>query len=183
MITLASLLLALMTANLQAHVSVAHHTSDPSTLYSSGTQPNRVVAAQSALSKCRRIALTQLTNGVCELISMDSIPIATAQRLLPKKDATPLYLWRFQNGEATVYLAGTVHILKESLYPLPQQYEDAYHATEKWSSRWISVDITLPRFNRKPSNTPSYRNGRYAKVCLKTPIVDLFRRACFMACR
>ena len=142
MITLASLLLALMTANLQAHVSVAHHTSDPSTLYSSGTQPNRVVAAQSALSKCQRIALTQLTNGVCELISMDSIPIATAQQLLPKKDATPLYLWRFQYGEATVYLAGTVHLLKESLYPLLQQYEDAYHATEK-----LVFEVDLSRYH------------------------------------
>ena len=94
------------------------------------------------MGKCQRTYSEQQANGVCELISMDSIPIATAQQLLPKKDATPLYLWRFQNSEATVYLAGTVHILKESLYPLPQQYEDAYHATEK-----LVFEVDLSRYH------------------------------------
>ena len=130
-IKLASLLLALTSPSLQAHVSVAHHTSDLSTLYDSGTQANRVAAAQSAMSKCQRANVDQPAAGACELIMMDDIAITTGQQLRGNKShATPLYLWRFQNGAATVYLAGTVHILKESLHPLPPQYEDAYHATK-----------------------------------------------------
>jgi len=130
-IKLASLLLALTSPSLQAHVSVAHHTSDLSTLYDSGTQANRVAAAQSAMSKCQRANVDQPAAGACELILMDDIAITTGQQLRGNKShATPLYLWRFQNGAATVYLAGTVHILKESLHPLPPQYEDAYHATK-----------------------------------------------------
>lgn len=130
-IKLASLLLALTSPSLQAHVSVAHHTSDLSTLYDSGTQANRVAAAQSAMSKCQRANVDQPAAGACELILMDDIAITTGQQLRGNKShATPIYLWRFQNGAATVYLAGTVHILKESLHPLPPQYEDAYHATK-----------------------------------------------------
>lgn len=130
-IKLTSLLLALTSPSLQAHVSVAHHTSDLSTLYDSGTQANRVAAAQSAMSKCQSANVDQPAAGACELILMDDIAITTGQQLRGNKShATPLYLWRFQNGAATVYLAGTVHILKESLHPLPPQYEDAYHATK-----------------------------------------------------
>ena len=159
-IKLTSLVLTLMAPSLYAHVSVAHHTSDPSTLYSSGTQPNRVVAAQSALRKCQRTPIEQQANGVCELISMDSMPIATAQQLLPQNDTTPLYLWRFQNGDATVYLAGTVHILKASLYPLPRQYEDAYHAAEN-----LVFEVDLSRY---PPADVQQKTLKYARLSEQT---------------
>lgn len=35
-------------------------------------------------------------------------------------------VWRVSNGDFTVYLGGTVHLLRQSDYPLPQEYEDAY---------------------------------------------------------
>lgn len=168
MIKRASLLLALMSPSLQAHVSVAHHTSDPSILYSSGTQPNRVLAAQSAMGKCQRTYSEQQANGVCELISMDDIPIATAQQLLAQKsEATPLYLWRFQNGEATVYLAGTVHILKESLHPLPQQYEDAYYATEN-----LVFEVDLSRYHPAEVQQKTLEYAKLANLSLRQSLPD-----------
>ena len=166
-IQLASLVLALMAPSLQAYVSVAHHTSDPSTLYSSGTQPNRVLAAQRALDKCQRTSDKRPMNGVCELILMDSTPIATAQQLLPQNDNTPLYLWRFQNGDATVYLAGTVHILKESLYPLPQQYEDAYHATEK-----LVFEVDLSRYPPAEVQRKTLEYARLSKQTLRQSLPE-----------
>jgi uncharacterized protein YbaP (TraB family) len=36
----------------------------------------------------------------------------------------------FTRGDATVYLAGTVHVLKEGFFPLPRQYEEAFAATD-----------------------------------------------------
>lgn len=153
-IKLASLLLALTSPSLQAHVSVAHHTSDLSTLYDSGTQANRVAAAQSAMSKCQRANVDQPAAGACELILMDDIAITTGQQLRGNKShATPLYLWRFQNGAATVYLAGTVHILKESLHPLPPQYEDAYHATKNLV---FEVDLSRHHPAEVQQNTLEY---------------------------
>ena len=35
-------------------------------------------------------------------------------------------VWRVSNGDRTVYLGGTVHLLSQSDYPLPAEYEEAY---------------------------------------------------------
>mgnify|MGYP000052715766 CR=1 FL=1 len=39
-------------------------------------------------------------------------------------------VWRVSNGEATLYLAGTVHLLRESDYPLPPEYDQAYREAD-----------------------------------------------------
>ena len=117
----------------QPHVSLAVHTGKPDLVFSSGEQINRVQAAHTALANCRKTVAASPgleSTGVCELARMDDIVVTPAQKLLPQAP-TPLFLWRFQHHEATVYLAGTIHVLKESLYPLPQPYLDAYAATQK----------------------------------------------------
>lgn len=167
-IKLASLLLALTSPSLQAHVSVAHHTSDLSTLYDSGTQANRVAAAQSAMSKCQRANVDQSAAGACELILMDDIAITTGQQLRGNKShATPLYLWRFQNGAATVYLAGTVHILKESLHPLPPQYEDAYHATKN-----LVFEVDLSRHHPAEVQQKTFEYAKLSAHSLRQSLPD-----------
>tara|TARA_B100000809_G_scaffold192748_1_gene191620 strand:- start:101 stop:919 length:819 start_codon:yes stop_codon:yes gene_type:complete len=35
-------------------------------------------------------------------------------------------VWKITSGENTVYLGGTVHLLRPSDYPLPEEYEQAY---------------------------------------------------------
>ena len=35
-------------------------------------------------------------------------------------------IWSVSNGKNTIYLGGTIHILKPTDYPLPQEYETAY---------------------------------------------------------
>ena len=167
-IKLASLLLALTSPSLQAHVSVAHHTSDLSTLYDSGTQANRVAAAQSAMSKCQRANVDQPAADACELILMDDIAITTGQQLRGNKShATPLYLWRFQNGAATVYLAGTVHILKESLHPLPPQYEDAYHATKN-----LVFEVDLSRHHPAEVQQKTLKYAKLSAHSLRQSLPD-----------
>lgn len=138
------LLASFSTANYaKPHVSVAVRTDSPEIVFSSGEQANRVRAAEEALTNCRsaqaNLPETQPT-GVCELRRMDDIELTRAADLLPKAP-TPLFLWRFQHDEATVYLAGTVHVLKESLYPLPQPYLDAYAATQK-----LVFEVDLSRY-------------------------------------
>ena len=127
----------------QPHVSLAVHTGKPDLVFSSGEQINRVQAAHTALANCRKsvAASPELeSTGVCELARMDDIVVTPAQKLLPQAPA-PLFLWRFQHHEATVYLAGTIHVLKESLYPLPQPYLDAYAATQK-----LVFEVDLSRY-------------------------------------
>ena len=69
--------------------------------------------------------------GYCEIVSIDGTAIGRAIDLKPIDENHPLFLWRYQSGQATVYLGGTVHVLKEGFYPLPRQYEQAFQASEK----------------------------------------------------
>lgn len=140
-----SLLLAVLSALIyaQPHVSIAVHTGKPDLVFSSGEQINRVQAAQAALANCRNAMayLPELAStGVCEVARMDGIVVTPATELLPRAPA-PLFLWRFEHDEATVYLGGTIHVLKESLYPLPRPYLDAYAATQK-----LVFEVDLSRY-------------------------------------
>ncbi len=128
----------------QTHISVAVNTSNPSVHFNSGPQSNRVSAAQAALAKCREVlAKTDQEQGmgVCELVRMDGIAVTTAEELLPRGAAVPLYLWRFKTASATVYLAGTIHVLKPSLYPLPPQFLQAYQNTNN-----LVFEVDLSRY-------------------------------------
>jgi len=39
-------------------------------------------------------------------------------------------VWKAQKGKSVVYLGGTCHVLRESDYPLPPEFEKAYQASE-----------------------------------------------------
>ncbi len=65
---------------------------------------------------------------------------ATIKARLPDQPH-PLYLWRISRGASTVYLAGSVHILKLGLYPLPPQYQQAFDASDN-----LVVEVNLSAF-------------------------------------
>ncbi len=47
-------------------------------------------------------------------------------------DATPRScLWRVQSGTTTAYLQGSIHLLSEDTYPLPEPIESAFKASEQ----------------------------------------------------
>lgn len=48
-------------------------------------------------------------------------------------------VWAASSGENTVYLGGTVHLLRPSDYPLPDEYEQAYQAS---SEIYFETDIS-----------------------------------------
>jgi uncharacterized protein YbaP (TraB family) len=41
------------------------------------------------------------------------------------------FLWRVQSSRSTVYLLGSIHFLKEDVYPLDQTIENAYESSDK----------------------------------------------------
>ncbi len=74
-------------------------------------------------------------------MALDQKPLTTVAEMLQAvpQDAHPLFLWRYQHNNATVYLAGSVHILKSGLYPLPTQYQSAFEAADNLV---LEVDMT-----------------------------------------
>jgi uncharacterized protein YbaP (TraB family) len=127
---------------LAAYTATAVKTNQSQSQFSSGEQSNRAVAAQVALNSCRQaLLIANPDNSVCELVFMDQQPITSARQIRANTANAPLYLWRFDSASATVFVAGTVHVLKEALHPLPRQFEEAYHQTEK-----LVLEVDLSRY-------------------------------------
>ena len=113
------------------HESIAIHTAQPSLEYASGPKQNRFVAALEAKNKCKAATTEPKRQGYCELVRMDDVPVTPASDLKPNTERHPLFLWRFVSNTSTIYIAGSLHLLKEGLYPLPNQYEQAFNLSNK----------------------------------------------------
>ena len=134
-----ALVLALLPTNLllwgnafaASHESIAIHTAEPSIQYASGPQANRTAAALAANDKCKTATTEVHLHGYCELVRMDNVHITQASELKASTQRHPLFLWRFTSNTSTLYLAGSLHLLKQGLYPLPSQYEQAFKLSNK----------------------------------------------------
>lgn len=61
-------------------------------------------------------------------ILLASVPVAAAER--PKTDG-PSSVWVAEKDGHAIHLAGTIHLLREKDYPLPEVFEQAYRASTK----------------------------------------------------
>jgi hypothetical protein len=100
---------------------------------------NELTAATEALADCRSV------NGAdapCELLWLNDERITTGAEIRTRRPAEPhpLFLWRYESPVATVYLAGSIHVLKRSLHPLPAPFEAAFQ-----SSDHVVVEVDLTR--------------------------------------
>jgi uncharacterized protein YbaP (TraB family) len=90
-------------------------------------QGNDLAAAQAALADCERTWST-----TCEIIwlNQESVTSGASIQARAREEAHPLFLWRYASPTATVYLAGSIHLLKPSLYPLPRQLQASFAAAD-----------------------------------------------------
>lgn len=89
-----------------------------------------LAASTAALNGCE--AKRPAGSARCEIVRLNDERIASGASLLARlpKDPHPLYLWKYQSPAATVFLAGSIHLLKPSLYPLPAQYRHAWERSD-----------------------------------------------------
>lgn len=68
----------------------------------------------------------------CELTRLGTQRLRTAAELRAAAGTVPrkLFLWQYRSGNATVYLAGSIHMLKATLYPLNAQFQRAFAAAD-----------------------------------------------------
>ncbi len=92
------------------------------------SQAQDLAATQLALAQCEQARTTQ--SAACELVRLNDEQIRTGRDILADVPDTPhpLYLWRYQSDSATVYLAGSIHILKSTLYPLAAPLDAAFRS-------------------------------------------------------
>jgi uncharacterized protein YbaP (TraB family) len=103
-------------------------------------EPNDLAAALAALKACD--AARDATQPPCEILRLNDERITSGAEIraqVPRR-VHPLSLWRVEATSATVFLAGSVHMLKPSLYPLPSPYDDAFARADHLV---VEVDVTV----------------------------------------
>jgi uncharacterized protein len=84
---------------------------------------NDLAAALQALQQCQAG-----TAEPCELVRLNDEHITRAAEIRARVpgEPHPLFLWRFERDATVLYLAGSIHILKPTLYPLPAPFDAAF---------------------------------------------------------
>ncbi len=143
-------------AQLSAYKAEARHSAAPQTPYVSHDQPSRLAAAVNAQQACRQANRGRRAGGHCELVKSGDASITTAAeiiRAVPDR-RHPLFLWRYRSATARVFLAGSVHILKPGLYPLPEQFQQAFDLTET-----LVVEVDLTAFSPQQLQQKTFEYG------------------------
>ncbi len=93
------------------------------------SQPHDLAASLAALERCRALAGP---GDVCEVVRLNDERITTGREILDRVPQTPhpLFLWHYQRGSIQLYLAGSIHLLKPTLHPLPPQLNQAFERSD-----------------------------------------------------
>lgn len=122
------------------------------------SQARDLAASQLALQNCERKRAD--SHAPCELIRLNEARITSARELregLPS-GPRPLYLWRYVSPGATVFLAGSIHFLKETLYPLPEPFEAAFRQADT-----LVVEVDLSALTPAELQSATVLAGRLPK--------------------
>jgi uncharacterized protein len=103
------------------------------------SQPHDLAATFAALAQCRQAALP---GEDCEVLRLNEEHVTTGAQIRARVPDSPhpLFLWHFRRGSVEVYLAGSIHVLKPSLYPLHPAFEAAFR-----DSDFLVLEVDLTR--------------------------------------
>ncbi len=73
-------------------------------------------------------------------------------------------VWKIQKGESTVYLGGTIHLLRASDYPLPEEYMLAFQASQILTFETDMKLLSSPKMAREMLLKLSYDDERTIKT-------------------
>ncbi len=106
-------------------------------------QSSDVAAAMNALAACAQRRAQLGVHNPCEVVRLNGERIHTGAEIRQRlpREGHPLFLWQVDGKQATVYLAGSVHALKATLYPLPRPFEAAF---EQSDTLVVEVDTVSP---------------------------------------
>ena len=122
------------------------------------SQAQDIAASHLALQDCEEKRAA--SSSPCELIRLNEVRITSARELREALPAgpRPLYLWRYTSPGATVFLAGSIHFLKESLYPLPEPFEAAFRQADT-----LVVEVDLSALTPAEMQSKTIAAGRLPK--------------------
>lgn len=85
-------------------------------------------------------------------------------------------VWKVSSGDHVLYLGGTIHILTPEDYPLPQEYEEAYKASDKVVFETDVRAIDSHDFQQSLISQLSYHDGTTIEQVLSPQTYDALER-------
>lgn len=117
------------------HRAVAVSVDDALEVFAVGSAwqaPSPILASQAAMQGCEQDRAAKGLQAPCEILVSDDAIIHLGRALRAATDPDQgSQVWRVDGPKGTLYLVGSVHVLKPSLFPLPPVYEQAYAAAEQ----------------------------------------------------
>ncbi|MEM9620150.1 MAG: TraB/GumN family protein [Pseudomonadota bacterium] len=144
-------------AKLGSYKAQAAYGNNPGATYTSADQPNRLAAAVNAQQACLQAHPQQSPEaGFCELTYAGEADLTTTAEILQQlpDEPHPLFLWQYKAPGATVYLAGSIHILKPGLYPLPRQFQAAFDSADT-----LVLEVNLEALDAAELQTKTIQYG------------------------
>lgn len=87
-------------------------------------------------------------------------------------------VWKVSDGKTSVYLGGTVHVLRKSDYPLPDAFEQAYKAADTLVFETDIDAIDSPVVQQRMMQMMSYENGRSLRDVLSADTYSALQQQC-----
>jgi len=160
-------------ASLPDYKAAAVYTLNPDQPYVVEGAANKLAAATAAQRACVAANPTQSAEAFCELTRVGNETLTSAAEIRARLPTNPhpLFLWRYQRGHATVYLAGSVHVLKLGLHPLPVQFQHAFDLSD-----YLVLEVNLSAF------TPAqlqFKSMEHAMLPQNQQLADLLPEATY----
>lgn len=87
-------------------------------------------------------------------------------------------VWKVTDGEQTLYLGGTCHILRKGDFPLPAEFEKAYAQADSLAFEVDPAVLQDPAFSMRMMAEGVYRDGRTLKSVLSKEAYDALAEQC-----
>lgn len=93
--------------------------------------PSEVAAATMATYQCENWLKQNNQEALCEIVLLGDQIIKPGKLLRAGVDAdTPAMAWKVAGPKGDMYLLGTVHVLKSTLFPLPAVFDQFFNAAD-----------------------------------------------------
>lgn len=111
---------------------------------------SELAASITARNKCEQWMKESESTGICEIVVLGDDIIEPGRSMRANlDDNTPAMAWRVDGPNGTLYLLGTIHMLKPTLLPLPKVFDDFFVAADQLALEVNPIMATDPQFQAK----------------------------------
>jgi len=117
---------------------------------------------------------TALQNGFCLIVLLLLLSVDAGQSLA--RETGKHFLWATNGKANTVYLLGSIHLMKSDAYPLPDAIEKGYQDSQVVVFEADMEAMTNPEFQTKMLLTGVYSEGQTLKQNVSAETYGMFQK-------